>query len=246
VDKVVDQLSQRIVAGEWPPGYAMPGSRKLAADLGVSMLTVREAIRTLQGRSLVDVRHGSGTFVRDIDNQEAVPWMLDPREQDEYLELMEARKIIEGELVRLAMERATSAERERLSEEADAMTAARGDVGAFMEADLGFHIALAEAGHNRTLLRTMLAIRGPLRRFIQSNATWQIRDAGSLDIPVADHRAIAEAIARRDRRSGADAVRRIFTRGRAHVLEADRSGVRDADEPTSTTVRGPGAAGGSE
>jgi GntR family transcriptional repressor for pyruvate dehydrogenase complex len=245
VDEVVEQLTQRIVAGEWPPGYAMPGSRKLAADLGVSMLTVREAVRTLQGQNLVEVRHGSGTFVRDVGDQATVPWMLDPREQDEYLELIEARTLIEGELVRLAMERATDAERQRLLEVADEMDDARTDIRAFMEADLRFHTALAEAGHNRTLLRTMLAVRGPLRRFIQSNASWQIRDSGSLKVAAADHRAVAEAIARSDIRGGADAIGRILTRGRNHVLSSGGSSDQDTDEPTTTTPHEPRAAGGS-
>jgi DNA-binding FadR family transcriptional regulator len=243
VDEVVEQLTQRIVAGEWPPGYAMPGSRKLAVDMGVSMLTVREAVRTLQGQNLVEVRHGSGTFVRDINDQATIPWMLDPREHDEYLELIEARTLIEGELVRLAMERATDAERARLLEVADEMDEARTDIKVFMEADLRFHTALAEAGHNRTLLRTMLAVRGPLRRFIQSNASWQIRDAGSLDVAVADHRVVAEAIARSDIRGGADAIGRILTRGRNHVLAAGGSSDRFADEPATTTPDGQRAAG---
>jgi len=220
VDEVIDQLTQRIVAGEWPPGYLLPGHRTIATDMGVSSVTVREAIRTLQGQALLDSRHGYGTFVREIDDSEAIPWMLDPREHHEYLELMEARSLIENELIRLARDRAKEDEITRLIEAVEEMHAGRTDVKAFMDADLRFHITLAEAAHNGTLLRTMLAIRGPLRRFIWSRATRQIQDMGSLDQAVADHRAVAMSIAGGDTQDGNEAMDRIVNRGKAHVLES--------------------------
>jgi len=220
VDEVIDQLTQRIVAGEWPPGYVLPGHRTIAVDMGVSSVTVREAIRTLQGQGLLDSRHGYGTFVREIDDSESIPWMLDPREHHEYLELMEARSLIENELVRLARERATSEEVSRLLDVVEEMHAGRTDVQAFMDADLRFHITLAEAAHNGTLLRTMLAIRGPLRRFIRSRATRQIKDNGSLDQAVSDHRTVAQSIAGGSASEGDVAMDRIVSRGKAHVLES--------------------------
>jgi GntR family transcriptional repressor for pyruvate dehydrogenase complex len=146
--------------------------------------------------------------------------MLDPREHHEYLELMEARSLIENELVRLARERANEEEIARLLEVVEEMQAARKDVQAFMDADLRFHITLAEAAHNGTLLRTMLAIRGPLRRFIWSRATRQIQDNGSLDQAVADHRIVAQSIAGGSIDDGDVAMERIVSRGKAHVLES--------------------------
>lgn len=233
VDEVIEQMTQRIVAGEWPPGYLLPGHRTLATDMGVSSVTVREAIRTLQGQGLLDSRHGYGTFVREVADAEVIPWMLDPREHHEYLELMEARSLIENELIRLARERATNDDMTRLLATVDEMSAARTDVQGFMDADLRFHIALAEAAHNGALLRTMLAIRGPLRRFMRSRAVRQLQDEGSLDIAVADHRAVADSIAGGSARAGAAAMNRIITRGRAHVLES----VEEENAPASRTKR---------
>lgn len=231
VDEIVEQLTRRIIAGEWPPGSAMPSVRVLAAQLGVSTLTVGQAVRTLRERGLVETRHGSGTFVRSPDPADGtVGWMLSPTESTEYLELIEARKVIEGELLRLAAERGTADQIGELDEIVATMTESRLDAARFLEADLQFHISLAEAAHNRVLLRAMLAIRGPLKRLIANRTYWQLEETGNLDDSIADHRNIVAGLRRHEPTLGAAALGRITQRGERHLqlLREDESPYAEA------------------
>ena len=225
VDEIVEQLTRRIIAGEWAPGAVIPSLRAFSAEFGVSTLTIREALRTLQERGMVETRHGAGTFVRAPEQGEStVAWMLSPTEADEYLELIEARRIIEGELVRLAATRRTEGQLEDLSGIMASMEAARHDAAAFLEADLAFHIALAEAANNRILLRTMLAIRGPIKRLIANRTLRHLEEQGDLEEAIADHRDILEALTNQSTQKGREALERIVQRG-----ERDMRSLKDED-----------------
>lgn len=217
-DEVVEQLTRRIIAGEWPPGSAIPSIRALAEMLGVSTLTVNKAIRSLEVRGMVEVRHGRGTLVRSPDPDAGqVPWMLSPTDAEEYLELIEARKVIEGELLALAAARRTDEQLKELGQIVATMAASRADAARFLEADLQFHITLAEAANNRILLRTMLAIRGPLKRLIANRTLQHLQQVGDLDESVADHANIVDGLTRRDPRPGAAALEQIIERGERHL-----------------------------
>lgn len=240
VDEVVEQLTRRIISGEWPPGSAIPSVRVFAAQLGVSTLTVSQAIRILNVRGLVETRHGAGTFVRSPDPEDGtVAWMLSPTETDEYLELIEARRVIEGELVRMAAKRRTDEQIEQLRQVVATMAESRLDAARFLEADLQFHITLAEAAHNRALLRTMLAIRGPLKRLIANRTFRHLAEVGNLDESVADHQKILDGLARRDPEPGEAALARITDRGERHLraLRDDQVGHITSMDPESETQR---------
>lgn len=214
VDEMVEYMTRRIVSGEWPPGHVTPSLRNLSKEAGVSALTVREAIRTLQERGLVETRHGVGTFVRSPeDGEKTVPWMLGAGDVHDYVELVEAREVIEAAIVRFAIERRTPEQLRQLHDIVDRMRASRTETAPFLEADTDFHITLAEAAHNSVLLRSMLAIRGPARRLMAARNLRHLETHGDLDIPIADHAAIVDALERQETGASEDAVHRIAKRG---------------------------------
>ena len=220
VDQVTDQMTQRIISGQWPSGEALPGVRQLAAELGVSVLSVREATRTLIANGMLESRHGSGTFVLAPEpHRDVVPWMLGSDDVGEYEELIEARRAVESEIVRLAIARCTPDQLAQLWNTINDMEQGRTDVSKFLEADYRFHIVLAEAANNRVLQRTMVAIRGPLKRWIANRTLAQFEAEGSLDRAIADHRAIVESVAKRSADEGQAAVDRIMARA-SEYLEA--------------------------
>lgn len=233
VDEIVEYMTRRIVSGEWPPGQVTPSLRTLAKQTGVSALTVREAIRTLQERGLVETRHGVGTFVRSPeDGERTVPWMLGAGDVHDYVDLVEAREVIETAIVRLAIERRTPEQVRRLHAIVDRMRASRTETAPFLEADTDFHVALAEAAHNSVLLRSMLAIRGPARRLMAARNLEHLRTHGHLDVPIADHAAIVEAVERQEAGTSEDAISRIAQRGVRHLqtlLEERPVAVGDVD-----------------
>lgn len=219
VDELVEQMTRKIVTGAWPPGSAVPSLREFAATTGTSMLTVREAVRALQARGWVETRHGVGTFVVGPETgSHYSPWQLGASDVDEYMELIEAREITESAIIRLATERRTDSELQTLEQILAKMQAARTDSAAFLEADGEFHIALAEAAHNRILLRNMLAIRGPISRLMADRLALDLAKIGNLDRSIGDHQAIVESIRAGDPKAASTALEHITERGRTHMV----------------------------
>ncbi|MEU6696395.1 FadR/GntR family transcriptional regulator [Pseudonocardia sp. NPDC046786] len=218
VDELVEQMTRKIVTGVWPAGTMLPSLREFAADTGTSMLTVREAVRTLQARGWVETRQGVGTVVLEVEHDgRFVPWSLGASDVSEYVEMVEAREAIESAIVDLAAQRRTDAQLTRLDELLDAMFEAGTDIPRFLAADGEFHIVLAEAAHNRILLRNMLAIRSPMRRLMANRLEAEIADRGDLIRSHADHRDMVESVRGRDPRAGRAALGRMSERARLHL-----------------------------
>jgi GntR family transcriptional repressor for pyruvate dehydrogenase complex len=215
VDEIVEQMRRRIISGEWPPGSVLPSLRTFAVETGVSMLSVREAIRMLQVERLVETRQGVGTFV--LSSESETPWMLGGSDVDEFLDLTEAREVLEGAILRFAIERRRDDQLAQLEAHVERMRLARCDAAAFLEADAEFHVALAEAAQNRVLLHSLLSIRGPLKRLILNRTLAHLAQAGHLDEPIADHAEIVRALRDRSADHSLDAFLRITGRARAHL-----------------------------
>lgn len=217
-DEIAEDVTRRVLAGEWLPEMALPSNRKLAESFGVSTLTVREAVKALEARGLIESRQGSGTYVKPHGSDGAlVPWMIRPVDVAEYRELTEARRILESEIAVLAADRRTSGDLSRLRDSVERMERARTDAFGFLDADLDFHVALAETARNRILLRTMLAIRGPLKRLMAARVAADVVRDGSLDEAIADHQTLLRSIELRDPSAGRGAVASITTRAFDHL-----------------------------
>jgi GntR family transcriptional regulator, transcriptional repressor for pyruvate dehydrogenase complex len=210
VDQLVERMTRRIVSGEWPTGSVIPPLRTLAEETAVSPLTVREAIRVLQARGLLETRHGVGTFVSSKKDADGfVPWMLGAIDVEDYGDLVEARDLIEGLIVSLAARRRTEEELENLRRLLEAMAAHPQDPEKFLDADTEFHIALAESSHNPILVRSVLAIRGPLRRLMDKRNRQLLAERGSLASSIEMHTKIVDAIERKEPEIGEELMREI-------------------------------------
>src|SRR3954471_5144846 len=146
--QIAEQLRTLMVGGEFKPGSRLPAERDLAKQLGVSRPSVREALIALEVEGIVDVRTGSGIYVRTADALQKAA-ASKPREADPSewgpLELMRARELVEGEIAALAARNAKRADiaaiacaMEQMRDEADAGVVPR--VG-----DEAFHTAVAQA-----------------------------------------------------------------------------------------------------
>lgn len=151
-DAAAAKLERRLLDGQLKPGDRLPAERELAVALGVSRPSLREAIRALVSRGLLITRHGGGTFVTGrLDSSFVDPWrdMLDshPALQNDLLEF---RHMLEGQAARLAADRATDHDIERLDAAWAALDAvyARHDLGACVDTDVRFHLTIADAAHN--------------------------------------------------------------------------------------------------
>lgn len=151
-DVIASSLERRILEGSLKPGDRLPPERELALELGVSRPSLREAIQKLVSKGMVQSRQGGGSFVTDrLESTFFDPWQdmmgAHPTLRDDLLEF---RRMLEGQAAEWAAERATDADLIRLKQAFDAMNGAfdADDLDCCSSADIAFHQAIGEASHN--------------------------------------------------------------------------------------------------
>jgi GntR family transcriptional repressor for pyruvate dehydrogenase complex len=165
-EQIVQQIEASILKGVLKVGDQLPAERELAQQFGVSRTAVREAVKALHEQGLVEAYPGRGTFVTDGTSQ-AIRQSLDrvvkigQPEGSTYL--AEVREILEPEIAALAAGRADEEDLAAMREAVGVMDEARRDPDAFIEGDLDFHLALAEAAANPLILTLIDSIVGLLR-----------------------------------------------------------------------------------
>jgi GntR family transcriptional repressor for pyruvate dehydrogenase complex len=160
-ERIVDQIEDSIFSGALKPGEQLPPERELAIQFGVSRTAVREAVRTLHEKGLVEAYSGRGTFVtkgRSKGIRELLNNLLASEQADAAVYLAEVREILEPEIAALAALRIGDQTLATLREAVAVMDRSADDPDAFVEADLDFHLALAEAVGNPVILSILDSI----------------------------------------------------------------------------------------
>lgn len=166
--QAVEELGRRIMRGDYPPGTVVDPA-KFQTELGVSQTVVREALRVLAAKGLLESRQKRGTTIRpradwNLLDSDLLRWQGSSAPTDGFLgDLAEVRAIVEPAGARLAASRRTPSDLETLRQALDAMAAAGTDADAMVEADLAFHRALLDAAHNELLSRMEVVIEAGLR-----------------------------------------------------------------------------------
>ncbi len=146
--QAAELLLGRIRAGEWRLGHKLPGETTLAAQLGVGRSTLREAIRELAGKGVLESRQGAGVFVTALDVTE--DWDTVLRRTD-IVTVIEARIAIEAEGAALAARRRTPADLRAMWRALAARAERHDSVQDLVDADTAFHRAVVLAAHNDVL-----------------------------------------------------------------------------------------------
>lgn len=165
-EQIVQQIEASVLNGTLKPGDQLPAERELAQRLGVSRTAVREAVKALREKGLVEAYSGRGTFVTDGTTQAArqsFDLMVKLGQQEGSPHLSELRLILEPGIAALAAERVKREDLQALREAVAVMERAQKDPEAYIEADLDFHLALAEAAANPLILSLIDSIVGLLR-----------------------------------------------------------------------------------
>jgi GntR family transcriptional repressor for pyruvate dehydrogenase complex len=193
--QVFERLRDQVVARNWPPGSKLPSENQLSLDMGVSRASVREGIQQLSALGLVDTRQGEGSFVRDFSSEIYLNALLPLLALDEtaVFHVLEYRKVMEKGTVSLVVEKAGEDDIKRLEEAYAVMVRHKDDVAEFAKADLGFHLALAEASGNPIIAKINLIIRHILSVSME-NIVRTLGNHDGLDY----HRRILDAIEQRD------------------------------------------------
>jgi DNA-binding FadR family transcriptional regulator len=198
-ERVLAELRSAIEQGWLQPGDQLPSERELSDQLAVSRSTVREAIQLLEALGVVEVRHGSGTYVRARPDADTVrvEWREWTRRHSSRVhQLLEVRLGLEAFAAELAALRHNSAQLEQLDssleEMANIMDA--GDIPMLVQIDVGFHSNLYRATGNAPLVELLDEIGRQLLR--ERAATWD--RPGRPQRSLEQHRAIVEAIRSRN------------------------------------------------
>ena len=162
--EVLDGLRRMIESGEIREGERIPTERVLAERFGVSRTCVREALGALKLSGVIQGRPGAGTYLA-----KASPGGIDRSdlllvEEGSPFEILESRKIIEPAIASLAARKATTADVARLADAMESLRVSAEDEESLTEADRQFHMCMAEATHNRILIRTLGQILDLMQR----------------------------------------------------------------------------------
>jgi DNA-binding FadR family transcriptional regulator len=224
---VVHDIGVRIVNGELEPGDTLPDNGSVD-EAAVSRTVVREAIKVLAAKGLVEARPKVGTRVRprrdwNLLDPDVLAWQIEAGPDARFLEqALELRRMIEPAAARLAAERATDEQVAALYEAYREMAAAGDDLDAFMEPDLRFHRVMLEACRNE-LLEHMNEIFTAVLRTVFAYSSSSSR---SYPKAARRHRAIARAIEARDPDAAEQAVLRLIDDTRKNLASALRQGSR--------------------
>ncbi len=205
-EQIVQQIEHSILSGELKPGNQLPSERDLAQQFGVSRTAVREAVKALREKGLVEAYTGRGTFVTNGTSQairQSLGMMMKIGQADGAAHLVEVREILEPEIAALAAARAEDQHLSMMREAVAIMDRERRDSDAFIEADLDFHLALAEAADNAVILSLIDSIVGLLRE--QRMRTFFVE--GGPDRGQFHHKRILAAVEKRDPGAARDAMR---------------------------------------
>ena len=219
---VLEELGRRIVRGELRPGEPFPNEADLGREFGASRSVIREAVKSLAAKGLVESRTRTGIRVLapmhwNLLDLEVLGWRYAAMPPGQFFrELFEIRSMIEPEAVALAAERATAAARAEIADAYAAMVAAAASGDAAIGTDLRFHRAILAAANNDLLLQmgNLIGV-GLLISYRISSDTFTVF--------LPQHKAVLDAIADRRPGEGRRAMERLLAETRA-FLERQMAG----------------------
>ncbi len=218
VVKVADQLTELIYA-EMTPGLSLPSEAEMAARYGVSRVTIREAIKMLAGRGLLDISRGRRAVVSEPSSKalgEFLGWIVqfDPKG---VFDLVEVRMSLEIKSVSLAAQRATrpavagiESMLQGMRDAARKLEDAEGDIEIerqLHQCDVGFHEAIALASGNRVITSLLEAMAVPLERSFFMSRRGKAARGLPLESTIDAHQKILDCIKTRDSTGAANAMR---------------------------------------
>lgn len=220
-EEIADRIRRGLLDRTFPADRPLPSERVLAVRFAVSRGSVRDAFRMLEVMGLVEMRHGQGTFPRELTIDRVVTPLASviTHQRDLQQELMDARRMFEPAVAGAAADRATAADLEALQRIVSVQRRkVRQHQNAIAE-DTAFHAVLAGATRNRVVVRIMET----LNDLLVESRKLTLRHEGRPGVSLAGHEKIVSAIRRRDAAAAAAAMRRHIDQI-AELLEATSRG----------------------
>jgi len=199
-DVVYKQLVSLIANGRLKPGAKLPSERDMAADMGVSRQSIREAINKARTMGLIEVRQGGSTVVvSSVKEHLKTPLSIILEEQAEKIfEFLEIRKLFEGWCAATAASTAKAVDLRVMMEQLKQMSRLEPGGTAWEKADLGFHSAIAAASHNLIAMHIMEGLKSSFNSYFKAKKF--ALGPERKDLLFHQHAGIFEAVKKRDAR----------------------------------------------
>ena len=227
--RVVEKVLELISSGAWKPGFRLPPERELSESFGVSRTVVREAVKALEARGVLESTTGSGVSVRLADfnmvSRSLQTYMQLSNLVDFEIRLNEVRRVLEVEMVALAAARITPEQRKQLREICQQMRAPGNSAKQMAEMDFRLHVTLADATQNELFKVLLAPLIDQLRE--QIILTWEDFPR-PVNLVFDQHEAIVKAVESGD----AEAARQAMIKHLAYsreVLESLSKSQKDSD-----------------
>ncbi|NNL67188.1 MAG: FadR family transcriptional regulator [Myxococcales bacterium] len=222
-DHVFEQLRERIVAGAFAPGHALPGERNLCESLGVNRGPLREALKRLDQAGLITIRHGGSTLVRDYREGAGLDLLPDllrtasgDWDPEVVLAVLEMRSALAPDVARLAAERAGPEDLLPLDARVGDMQAAREDLVELQRLSLAFWAELVRASGNVAYRLAFNSLREAYARAMDL-----LRDVMRDEFEdVAHYASLARAVGAGEAEEAETAARHLVRRGEARIKAA--------------------------
>ncbi len=217
--KIEMQIRNAIRQNLFRPGDKLPGELELAQKFGVSRTAVREALRILSGRGLVNIQRGSGVYISEIDVSSVVDPFYQLLEmkcgQVSQLHLIRVRKFIEPEIARLAAIHCDDDDVAFLKENYAEMAGRAEKPEAMIDIDIQFHFRLSESTRNPIIPVIMQPIFQLLHKFIQ--ATY--KQSHAPDLALENHQKLLDCMKTRDAERAYQVMKTHMRQAEEHVLQ---------------------------
>jgi GntR family transcriptional repressor for pyruvate dehydrogenase complex len=197
-ERGIRKIRALIESGQLQPGSRLPPEPELAALIGTSRNTAREAVSALTSARVLDVRRGDGTYVTSLSPRlllEGFGLAIDLLQEDRMVEIFELRRVLEPAATRMAAGRIDDQTVAQLRERLELMRASLGGPDQLVDHDVRFHSLVAEASGNQTLSSMLTVIS---RKTIHARVWRGIIESGAAETTVEQHSRILDAIERRD------------------------------------------------
>lgn len=196
-DEAIEKIKAMITSGALRAGDRLPREADLAASLGLSRSSLREAVRALELVNILDVRRGDGTYVTSLEPRlllEALSFITDFHRDDTVLEFLQVRRILEPTATAMAAERVSESDVSDLRALLASLDPSP-SVEELVRNDLEFHQRIVACAGNSVLASLLESMSGPMTRA----RIWRgLTQGGTVERTLAEHRAILDALAAHD------------------------------------------------
>ncbi|MCL4440752.1 MAG: FadR family transcriptional regulator [Firmicutes bacterium] len=207
-EEVMDRILEMIKSNQMKEGDKLQSEKELASNFGVSRMAIREALSALQSIGLIEVKHGSGIYLRDVNEQLTNPISIKLLAgKDNLLNILELRKGLETEAAALTATRANTGDIKKLEEILQQMSHDINMGGTAADEDFNFHRALVRATGNPVYAKVFDTIANVFYEGLKSSHTIFKANLGPRLVVLEEHNLILDCIQRGKPEAAREAMR---------------------------------------